>query len=79
MRGDLGERGEARSSRSTAMTRRAPSAQQRTGQPAGARADLDDGHAVERPGGAGDARRQVEIEQEILAERLLGRRARGGG
>ena len=46
--------------------------QKRTGEPAGAGADLDDGHALERTGGAGDAARQIEIEQEVLAEALLG-------
>ena len=71
MRGDFGERGEAalvaldRDHLARALR------EQRARQAAGAGADLDDGDAVERPGGARDAAGQVEIEQEILAERLL--------
>src|SRR5262249_61014167 len=34
--------------------------------------DLDHVHAVERPGRARDAGGQVEVEQEVLAERFLG-------
>ena len=37
---------------------------------AGAGADLDDGDARKRPRGAGDFAGQVEVEQEVLAERL---------
>ena len=37
-----------------------------------ARPDLDHGAARERAGGAGDAPRQVEIEDEVLAQALLG-------
>ena len=40
--------------------------EQRTGQPAGTGADLDDRGLVERPGGAGDPARQVEVEEKIL-------------
>lgn len=46
--------------------------QKRARQAAGAGADLDDDRIVEWPGGAGDAAREIEIEKEILAERLLG-------
>ena len=41
-------------------------------QPAGTRADLDDQRVAERSRGAGDPARQVEIEDEVLAEALLG-------
>ena len=44
--------------------------QQRARQPAGAGADLDDGGAFERARGARDPRGEVEVEQEILAERF---------
>ena len=47
-----------------------PLRQQGTRQPAGPGADLHRRHALERAGGAGDARGEIEIEQEILAERL---------
>ena len=42
------------------------------GETAGARPDLDDGCAGEIAGAAGDAARQVEIEDEVLAEALPG-------
>ena len=45
---------------------------ERAGEPARPRPDLDHVHAVERTGRAGDARREIEIEQEVLAERFLG-------
>ncbi len=61
----------ARSSRSTAMTRRAPSASSARVEPARPGTDLDHGDAVERAGGACDAAGEVEVEQEVLAERLL--------
>ena len=54
------------------MTRRAPLREQRAREAARAGADLDDGHAVERAGRARDAAGEVEIEQEILAERFFG-------
>src|SRR5262245_52905476 len=47
--------------------------QQRPCKPARPRPDLDYGDPVERSGGACDTTGQVEIEQEILAERPLGR------
>jgi hypothetical protein len=47
-----------------------PGGEERPRQPAGTGADLDDGGLVERPGGAGDAAGQVEIEEEVLAERF---------
>ena len=46
--------------------------EERTGEPARAGADLDHLHAFERPGSARDPRGEVEIEKEILPERLLG-------
>ena len=45
---------------------------ERPGEAARTGTDLDDGDAVERPGGARDPGREIEIEQEILAERLAG-------
>ena len=53
--------------------------EQRAGQAAGAGTDLDHGDAVERAGGARDAAGEIEIEQEILAERLAWRKGRAGG
>ena len=44
--------------------------EQRPRQPAGAGADLDDRPAVQRTGGARDPRGEVEVKQEILAERF---------
>jgi hypothetical protein len=63
--------------------------QERPGETAGAGPDLDRVDAVERPRGAGDAPRQIEVEDEILAEApargdavsgddLAQRRRRGG-
>ena len=46
--------------------------EQRAREAAGTGADLDHGAALERAGGAGDATRQVEIEDEVLAEAFLG-------
>ena len=46
--------------------------EQGAGEPAGAGADLDHGDAGKIAGGARDAGCEVEIEQEILAEVLLG-------
>ena len=51
--------------------RRRPASSARVSPP-GPGPDLDHGHAVERTGGARDAAGEIEIEQEILAERLLG-------
>ena len=79
VRGDLAER---RDRALVALDRdhaRGAFGEQRARQPARARADLDDGDAVERAGGARDAAGQVEIEQEVLAERFARRRARGAG
>jgi hypothetical protein len=42
--------------------------EQRAGQAAGAGADLDNRGLVERPGGARDPARQVEVEEKILPE-----------
>ena len=44
-------------------------------QAAGPRADLHDGGIVERSCGTRDARGEIEIEQEILAERFAGRQS----
>ncbi len=46
--------------------------QQRAGERARSGADFDHHDAVERTCGAGDLARQIEIEQEVLAERLAG-------
>src|SRR5262249_13160814 len=46
--------------------------QQGAREAARARPDLDDGALVERLGSARDAPRQVEVEQEVLAEPLAG-------
>src|SRR5712692_9685966 len=45
--------------------------QQCAGEPARPRADLHDRDAFERAARPGDARRQVEVEEEILSERFL--------
>ena len=72
VRGDLRERGD----RARVALDRDDAAgafgEQRAGEAAGPGPDLDHGHAVERTGGAGDARGQIEVEQEILAERFPG-------
>src|SRR5262249_35200263 len=39
-------------------------------EPAGTGTDFHDGGALQRPGGARDPRGQIEIEQEVLAERF---------
>ena len=68
--GDLGERGEAAL---VALDRHDPPrsrGKQRPGQAARSRADLDHRDAGEVAGGACDPRRQVEVEEEVLAERL---------
>src|SRR5215207_11361286 len=48
-----------------------PGSEERAGEAAWPGADLDDRHVLERPGGARHPARQVEVEQEVLAERLL--------
>ena len=71
MRGDFGQRGEAafvaldRDHLSRAV------GEQRARQAAGAGADLDHGDALQRAARAGDAAGQVEVEEEVLAERFL--------
>ena len=62
----------ARASRSIAITFCGAFREQRAGEAAGSGADLDDGDACERPRGAGDFAGEVEVEQEILAQRLAG-------
>jgi hypothetical protein len=52
--------------------------QQRTGEPAGSWADLDNCRLIERRGGARDPARQIEIEQEMLAEALARLEPMGG-
>ncbi len=49
--------------------------QQRARQAAGARTDLDDDRIIERAGRARDAGGEVEVEQEILAQRFAGRQS----
>jgi hypothetical protein len=44
-----------------------PFGQERAGEAAGAGADFDYRRPVERAGGAGDAAREVEVEEEVLA------------
>ncbi len=56
-----------------AMTRPAPSpCEQCACQPAGTGADLNDSRTFERLSRPRNARGQIEVEQEILAERFLG-------
>ena len=62
-----------RSSRSMAMTCARAFGEQRAREPAGSRTDFDDGDAAQRPRGARDPAGEVEVEQEILAERFLRR------
>ena len=47
--------------------------QQRPGQPAGPWPDLDHRHARQRPANSGNSRRQVQVHQEVLPQRLLRR------
>ena len=44
--------------------------EQRARQPARAGTDLNDGGVLERPGGTRDARGEIEVEQEVLAQRF---------
>jgi len=46
--------------------------QQRAGEAAGAGPDLDGGADGKVTGGAGDAARQIQVEQEMLAKRPPG-------
>ncbi len=70
MRGDLGQRVQAAPVALDGDDARGAGGKQRPRQPARTGPHLDHGHPGEVAGGAGDARRQVEIEQEILAECL---------
>ncbi len=71
--GDLLQCRNARaSSRSTAITRAAPSAKQRAGEAARPGADFQYRHACQRSRRACDARGEIEIEKEILSERFSG-------
>ena len=58
-----------------ATTLRAPAASSARVRPPGPGSDLDDRDAFEAAGGAGDARGEVEVEEEILAEALDRREA----
>ena len=49
--------------------------QERPGQAAGPGTHFDDGRAVERGGRARDAGGEIEVEEEVLAERLARRKA----
>ena len=57
------------------MTRRAPSASRARVRPPGPGPISTIGGIFERAGGARDPRGEVEVEQEILAERFAGRQA----
>src|SRR5580704_14010362 len=46
--------------------------EQRAGQPAGSGSNLDRGAGADIAGGADNARAQIEVEQEMLAKRLVG-------
>ena len=52
--------------------------QKRAGEPAWAGTDLDDGDPLEVAGRAGDARGQVQIEQEVLAQSAARGKAMAG-
>ena len=51
--------------------------EQGPGQPAGSRSDLDHRLALEGPGQPGDLAADVEVEEEVLAEALVGGQAGG--
>src|SRR3974390_3335455 len=70
MRADLGKRGERALIALDRDHLLCSLRQERAGEAARARSDLDDGDAGERPGCAGDLAGQIEVEQEILAKRL---------
>ena len=67
-RSDVGERRQAARVLLDGDDARCALHQQRSGEAAGSWANLDNGRAFERSGGAGDAAGEIEIEQEILAE-----------
>ena len=72
MRGDLAERRQAAFVALDRHDALRPVHQQRAGQAARAGTDLDHRHVIERAGRARHLAGQIEIEQEILPERLLG-------
>ena len=72
MRGDIAKRSQSAFIALDGHDARRTQRQQRARQPAGAGADFDNGRAFQRFADARDPRRQIEIEQEILAERFLG-------
>ena len=76
MRGDLGERAERAGVALDGDHLLGALRQKRAREAAGAGPDLDHGDACERPRGAGDLSGQVEVEEEVLAERLAGVQAR---
>ena len=73
----LSSAGRQRSSRSTAMTRSAPSRSSARVRPPGPGPTSTTVRPAQRTGRPGDAPRQVEIEDEVLAEALLGAEAEG--
>ena len=79
VRGDLGERGDGAVVALDRDDAARAGGKQCAGQPARTGSDLDHVDARERARCAGDAGGEVEIEQEILAERFLGVESRGGG
>ena len=73
MRGDLGE---GRQAARVALDRDRPRralGQQRAGQPARSGADLDDRHALERPGGAGDPAVRLRSNRKFWPSDFFGR------
>ncbi len=64
--------GRQRSSRSMAMTRRAPAESSARVRPPGPGPISKDGAGVKRAGGASDLGGDVEVEQEILPEPAFG-------
>ena len=74
-RGQLGQRGEATPVALDRDDMGGPLFEQSPRQPARPWPDLDNGAAVERPGGACDAPRHIEVEDEILPEAPLRRDA----
>ena len=72
MRGDLGQRAERAGVALDGDHLLGSLRQKRARKSAGAGADLDHGDAGKRPRGAGDLAGEVEIEEEVLAQRLAG-------
>ena len=70
--GDLGERRQAAPVALDCDDALGAAGEQGAGQAAGTGADLDHGDAFQRSAGAGDAGGQIEVQEEVLAERLDG-------